>query len=156
MVSIAASAGKVVFIPKDDASSYFYESFECQPAITKGYGAIQFTVEGPAGASMAFELQTASSCAVTDGTYKSSWTIIENLTGRLQTINLPLIGFDNEPNYDAIVGLVWSTFSKTGVQWSIGNINLVCGPVVEPTPSSTSIATCMSAPFFFSKGKERC
>ncbi|KAK3996183.1 hypothetical protein QBC44DRAFT_318343, partial [Cladorrhinum sp. PSN332] len=141
MASIAASSGQVVFIPKGDSSSYFYESFECQPAITKGYGAIQFTVEGPAGGSMAFELQTASSCAATDGTYRSSWTIIENLTGSRQLINLPLIGFDNDPNYDAIVGLVWSTFSKTGVQWSIGNITLVCGKVVEPTPSSTAVTT---------------
>ncbi|KAK4229994.1 hypothetical protein QBC38DRAFT_358241 [Podospora fimiseda] len=145
MVSIAASTGRVVFVPKGDGSSYFYESFDCQQAITKGYGAIQFTVEGPAGASMAFELQTASSCAAYNGdAHNSSWTVVENLTGSRQLINLPLIGFDSNPNYDAIVGLVWSTFSKTGVQWSIGDITLVCGPVTVPSPTSTTVLTTAS------------
>lgn len=135
MTSIAASAGQVVFIPKD-GSSYFYESFECQPAVTNGYGGIQFTVQGPAGASFALELQTAANCSVTDGTYKSSYNVVTDLTGERQTVTLPLLGFDNEPNYDAIVGLVWAVFSKTGVQWSIGNIELICGDVAAPQTTS--------------------
>lgn len=132
MVGIAASAGRVVFIPKDDQSSYFYESFECQTAITNGYGSIEFTVKGPAGGSFAFELQTAESCSSFNGTYSSSWNIVSDLTGQRQTVNLPLDGFDNNPNYDAIVGMVWSTFSQAGVQWEVGNITLVCGGL---TPS---------------------
>ncbi|KAK4661018.1 hypothetical protein QC762_124070 [Podospora pseudocomata] len=139
MEFIAAGTGQVVFTPKD-TTSYFYESFECQPAVTNGYGGLQFTVEGPAGASFALELQTTSSCSANDGTYKSHYTIIENLTGSRQTINVPLDGFDNEPNYDAVVGWVWAVFSQSNVQWSIGNITWICGNVAQPTsPGSTSM-----------------
>ncbi|KAK4674831.1 hypothetical protein QC763_124070 [Podospora pseudopauciseta] len=141
MEFIAAGTGQVVFTPKD-TTSYFYESFECQPAVTNGYGGLQFTVEGPAGASFALELQTTSSCSANDGTYKSHYTIIENLTGSRQTINVPLVGFDNEPNYDAVVGWVWAVFSQSNVQWSIGNITWICGNVAQPTsPGSTSVPT---------------
>ncbi|KAK3491613.1 glycoside hydrolase/deacetylase [Neurospora crassa] len=146
MTSIAAAAGKVQFIPKD-GGSYFYESFSCQQAITLGYGGIQFTLQGPAGGSVAFELQTSASCNASDtGNYTSSYNVISGLTGSQQTIDLPLLGFDNNPNYDAIVGLVWSEFSQTNAIWSVGNIKLTCGAVAVPTttaapttqPSSTT------------------
>lgn len=137
MVSIAASAGQVVFIPRDRAS-YFYESFECQRVVTNGYGGLQFTVQGPAGASFAIELQTKSSCDSADEGYKSNYNVVENLTGNRQTITLPLSGFDNEPNYDAVVGLVWTVFSQFNVQWSIGNIQWVCGSVGQPSQGPVS------------------
>ncbi|KAK4125441.1 carbohydrate esterase family 4 protein [Parathielavia appendiculata] len=126
MTAIAGSAGQVVFIPKDE-NSYFYESFECQQPVTNGYGAIQFTLQGPAGGSFAFELQTTERCNNYNGSYGSSYNIVSDLTGQRQTVTLPLEGFDNDPNYDAVVGLVWSTFSQNGVQWSVGNITFVCG-----------------------------
>lgn len=139
MSSIAAAAGKVQFIPKD-SGSYFYESFSCQQAITTGYGGISFTLQGPAGGSVALELQTSASCNANDtGSYTSSYNIISSLTGSQQTINLPLMGFDNNPNYDAIVGLVWSEFSQTNSIWSIGNIKLTCGAVAAPTTTSRSV-----------------
>lgn len=140
MTAIAGSAGRVIFIPKD-GGSYFYESFDCQQAVTEGYGGVQFTVEGPAGGSFAFELQTTETCA--NGRtedYKSSYNIVSDLTGRRQTITLPFLGFDNDPNYDAIVGMVWSVFSENGAQWSIGNITLVCGDVSgAPSTSMSSL-----------------
>lgn len=126
MTAIAASAGRVVFIPKD-GNSYFYESFDCQQAVTEGYGGIEFTVEGPAGGSFVFELQTTESCNVDRTSYKSSYTVVSDLTGARQTITLPLQGFDNEPNYDALVGMVWSVFSENGIPWTVGNVTLVCG-----------------------------
>ncbi|KAK3391115.1 glycoside hydrolase/deacetylase [Podospora didyma] len=142
MTSIAASAGQVVFIPKDKFS-YFYESFECQQAVTNGYGGIQFTVQAPAGASFGFELQSTANCNVTDG-HNSSWTVVENLTGQRQTVTLPLLGFDGTPNYDSITGLAWSVFSSYGSQWSIGNITLVCGTVDVPPPVTTTLPTTVS------------
>ncbi|KAK5658225.1 hypothetical protein OQA88_2200 [Cercophora sp. LCS_1] len=126
MTSIAASAGQVVFVPKD-GNSYFYESFPCVKASSSGYSAIQFSVQGPAGSSLALELQTAANCNPETEGWKSSYNIVSGLTGSRQTVTVPLIGFDNEPNYDAVVGLVWAVFSQTGTQWSIGNITLVCG-----------------------------
>ena len=130
MSSIAASAGQVLFIPKAQ-DSYFFESIPCQRAVTDGYGGIRFSLQGPAGGSLAFELQTTSGCDSSE--WKSSYTIITDLTGQRQTVTLPLIGFDNEPNYDAIVGLVWSGFTATDFIWTIGNITLVCGDVSAPT-----------------------
>ncbi|AEO60543.1 carbohydrate esterase family 4 protein [Thermothelomyces thermophilus ATCC 42464] len=126
MTAIAASPGQVVFVPKDDGS-YFYESFPCQQANTEGYNAIQFSVLGPEGGSFAFELQTTSSCDDEVGVYNSSWTEVGDLTGERHTITLPLEGWDDSPNYDGIVGLTWSTFSENGIQWSVGNVSLVCG-----------------------------
>jgi peptidoglycan/xylan/chitin deacetylase (PgdA/CDA1 family) len=144
MTAIAASAGQVVFIPKDDGS-YFYESFECQQAVTNGYGGIQFTVQGPAGGSFALDLQSTGSCSDSSGNYNSSYNIVNNLNGQLQTITLPLEGFDNEPNYDAIVGFVWESFSQTGVQWSVGNITLVCGTVSAPSSTSGNMKNAASS-----------
>ncbi|KAK1778553.1 hypothetical protein QBC45DRAFT_393287 [Copromyces sp. CBS 386.78] len=141
MSSIAAAAGKVQFIPKD-SGSYFYESFSCQQAITTGYDGIQFTLQGPAGASIALELQTCASCNASDtANYTSSYNVISSLTGSQQTIDLPLLGFDNNPNYDAIIGLVWSEFSQTNSIWSIGNIKLTCGAVAAPTSTTAPVTT---------------
>lgn len=142
MTAIAASGGQVVFIPKD-AGSYFYESFSCQQPVTNGYGGIQFTLQGPAGGSVALELQSIDSCSNTTATYKSSYNIIDNLTGKQQTVTLPLVGFDNNPTYDAIVGFSWSSFSKFGVQWSIGNITFVCGAVSTGSPGPTTSKRCL-------------
>ncbi|KAL2137245.1 hypothetical protein VTI74DRAFT_6456 [Chaetomium olivicolor] len=143
MTAIAASAGQVVFIPKD-GSSYFYESFDCQQAVTNGYGGIEFTVQGPAGGSFAFELQTIGSCTNNTGAYKSSYNIVIDLTGQRQTVKLPFEGFDNEPNYDAVVGMVWSVFFQSGIEWSVGNISLVCGTAAPP--QTTSVPTRSTIP----------
>ena len=126
MSSIAASAGEVVFIPKPDGS-YFYESFPCVQAQSQGYGGLRFSILGPPGGSVSLELQTTTNCNTTGHT--SSYTILTSLTGQGQIQTLPLVGFDNNPNYDAIVGLAWSEFSSTSTRWSIGNITLVCGAV---------------------------
>ncbi|KAL2258907.1 hypothetical protein VTK26DRAFT_7587 [Humicola hyalothermophila] len=136
---IAASPGQVVFVPRGD-DSYFYESFDCQQAVTNGYGGIQFTVEGPAGASLAVELQTKENCDNgREGPYKSSYNIVSDLTGQRQAIKLPLQGFDNDPNYDAIIAIVWSGFEDTGEQWSIGNVTLICGdPGTGTSPPQTT------------------
>jgi len=151
MTSIAASAGQVVFTPKADGNSYFYESFPCIPASSSGYSGIQFSLQGPAGGSLALELQTAANCNPETTTWKSSYNIVSDLTGSRQTITLPLLGFDNDPNYDAVVGLVWAVFSKTNTQWSIGNITLVCGgttggqPTIAPTnPTNPTPSMSMS------------
>jgi hypothetical protein len=132
MTAIAASGGEVDFIPQASGTSYFYESFDCQQAVTNGYGGIQFTVQGPAASSFAFELQSAESCSNTT-TLKRSYQFVGNLTGQRQTITFPFAGFEGDVNYDAIVGMAWSTFSQNSVQWSIGNIALVCGSV-DGTP----------------------
>ncbi|KAK3293902.1 uncharacterized protein B0H64DRAFT_175051 [Chaetomium fimeti] len=146
MTAIAAAPGHVDFIPKDDGS-YFYESFECIQAITEGYNAIEFSVQGPAGGSFAFELQSTASCDTSEeGSYNSSWNIVTDLTGDRQTVTLPLEGWEDSPNYDGIVGLVWSTFSETGIVWSVGNVTLLCGgggeesPSPDPTAPPTSTA----------------
>ncbi|KAK0701643.1 hypothetical protein B0T26DRAFT_660290 [Lasiosphaeria miniovina] len=137
MTSIAAAAGEVVFVPKA-LGSYFYESFPCQQAQTSGYGGLQFTVQGPSNGSFSLELQTVADCNVTTG-HNSSYNIVGNLTGQLQTVTLPLLGFDNNPNYDAIVGLVWTVFSSYGTQWTIGNITLVCGALPGGTPPTATV-----------------
>lgn len=134
MNQIAASSGEVVFVP-NPTGSYFYESFPCVASQTQGYGGITFTIQGPAGGSVALELQTATDCNSTGHT--SSYTILTGLTGQRQTITLPLIGFDNNPNYDAVVGLVWSEFSNPNVRWTIGNIAFVCGAVNTGPGTST-------------------
>lgn len=139
MTSITASAGQVNFVPKND-NSYFYESFDCQQAVTSGYIGIQFTVQGPAAGSFAFELQTTQSCTNASGSYTSSYETVSGLTGQRQTVTLPLQGFDNNPNYDAITGLVWAGFSRNGVQWSVGNITLVCGTIAPGQTTSTALS----------------
>ena len=133
MTSIAASVGQVIFTPRD-GDSYFYESFPCIEAQSSGYGGIRFSLQGPAGGSLALELQSSSSCN-DSSTWKSSYNIVSDLTGQRQIVTMPLLGFDNDPNYDAVVGLVWTVFSSYNTQWSIGNITLVCGSVAGGTPS---------------------
>ncbi|KAL2196740.1 carbohydrate esterase family 4 protein [Corynascus similis CBS 632.67] len=141
MTAIAASPGQVVFIPEGD-DSYFYESFPCQQAVTEGYNAIEFSVVGPANGSFALELQTTSDCgSYEEGVYNSSWNIVSGLTGERQTITLPLEGWDDSPNYDGIVGLAWSTFSQNGIQWSVGNVSLVCGGEGEGDGSASQSST---------------
>ncbi|KAK3940124.1 hypothetical protein QBC46DRAFT_449766 [Diplogelasinospora grovesii] len=139
MTSIAASAGQVSFIPKSD-TSYFYESFACQQAVTNGYGGLRFTIQGPTGASVGLELQSTANCNTT-GNYTSSYNVISGLTGQRQTITLPLTGFDNNPNYDAIIGLVWSEWSAPGSTWLLGNITFVCGTVTPPATTTVPTTT---------------
>jgi hypothetical protein len=136
MSSISAQQGGVTFTPKSDGS-YFYESFHCQQAVTDGYGGMQFTLQGPTGGSVGLELQTTASCNDT-ANYTSSYNVISGLTGSRQTITLPFTGFDNNPNYDSIIGFSWAEFSPTASSgWSIGNITLVCGSVAVPTTTAT-------------------
>lgn len=124
---IAGAPGQVVFEPRDDGS-YFYESFDCIRAVTEGYTAIRFSVEGPAGGWLALELQSTENCDNGRGdSYRSSYRLVSDLAGRREVVTVPFEGFDNNPNYDAVVGLVWSGFSEHAVQWAVGNITLVCG-----------------------------
>ncbi|KAL2158659.1 hypothetical protein VTH06DRAFT_4141 [Thermothelomyces fergusii] len=126
MAAMAASPGRVLFVPRD-AGSYFYESFPCQHAIAEGYGAIEFSALGPEGGSFVFELQTTTNCDGGERVYNSSWALVTGLTGKWQTISLPLEGWNGSPDYDGIIGLTWSTFSEIGIEWSFGNVTLACG-----------------------------
>jgi len=139
MSAIAASGGQVSFIPKD-SNSYFYESFPCQAAVTNGYGGLRYTLQGPAGATHAIELQSTSGCNSNETNYKSSYYVVEGVTGQRQTVTVPFVGFDNDPNYDSIVGLVWAVFSAPNEIWSVGNITLVCGSVDGP-PATSKLPT---------------
>ncbi|KAH8884870.1 glycoside hydrolase/deacetylase [Thozetella sp. PMI_491] len=138
MTSIAANNGAINFTPKG-SDSYFYESLKCQTALTNGYGGIQFNVNGPAGGSVAVEVQTASNCNSTT-TFSRSYNVVSDLSGRNQLVQLPWEGFDNSPNADSIVGFSWSEFVGNG-QWTIANVSLICGGVTPSTTPTTSTPT---------------
>ena len=126
MTSISASGNTLLFTPKQD--SYFYETFPCTKASSGGYDAVSFSIKGPKGASATLEIQSTESCDVEE--YTSVWTEIKDLTGKRQTITLPLDEWSGA-NADAITALVWSTFSKTGSEWELGQIEFVCADPSE-------------------------
>ncbi|KAL2266872.1 hypothetical protein VTJ83DRAFT_4149 [Remersonia thermophila] len=140
MSSMAGLPGRVVFVPKD-SNSYFYESMECRQAASEGYMGVQFVIEGPAGGYFVVEAQTTESCGVDRSTYKSSWAFIEGLNGHRQTVVLPFSAFSDNPNPDALVGLVWGGFSHGGAQWSVGNVTLVCSGPSSPTQGTGTTTT---------------
>jgi len=132
MTSISASANTLTFTPNSD--SYFYETLSCQAASTNGYNALQFSVTGPKDATFLVELQSKSSCS--DAAYKSSWFTVSGLTGSKQTITIPLSSWSGG-NPNGVTSFVWSTFSKTGSQYQLSNINLVCSGGSTPTTLTT-------------------
>jgi hypothetical protein len=141
MLSISAEAKTLSFTPK--YSSYLYENIPCQAAITNDYGSIQFTVRGPAGGNMTLEMQARESCSAS--TYKSSWFVIDDLTGMKQTVTVPLSSFP-ELNHNAITGFVWSTWSNSSTAWEVSQIEFGCDITASPTVPSgiSSIAMSMT------------
>ncbi len=127
MVSIAAAAGQVVFVPRN-INSYFYESLPCTAARADNYGGIQFSLQGPTNGQITVELQTSSNCNNRE-TWRSHYAIITGLTGRRQLISLPWSSFPDNPNLDVITGIVWAGFSQFNTQWSVGNVTLICGAI---------------------------
>ncbi|KAK7924459.1 hypothetical protein PG985_006513 [Apiospora marii] len=116
MTSISVVDGSLAFTPKAD--SYFYETFTCTQAKNEGYNAVSFSVIGPNGGAALLEIQTKSSCSAS--AYSSSYFTVSGLTGSKQTVTVPLSSFAGA-NANAITGLVWSSFSKTGVSSSPGS-----------------------------------
>lgn len=137
MRSLTSSGNSITFTPKEDQSSYFYETFECQRASSEGYNAVSFSIQGPKDASVMVEIQTKSSCSATG--YSSVWHLVEGLTGSKQTVTIPFTSWAGA-NSDAITGLVWSTYSKREVSWELSNIQFVCSAAGSPTASPTSTA----------------
>jgi hypothetical protein len=127
MAYAGASTGSITLVPKT-SDSYFYESFSCRSTNSDGYTAVSFTLQGPAGGSIAVELQSKSSCSDDDGNSTSSYNVFNNVTGQPQQITLPLSSFTPEANLDALIAVAWSQFVSTTVSaWSISNVQLVCG-----------------------------
>jgi hypothetical protein len=79
-----ASGGVLTFTPS--ASSYFYENVPCQAATTDGYGAITFSVQGPASGSLLLEMQTRANCNATS--YSSAYYELANVTNSARSMLL--------------------------------------------------------------------
>ncbi|RYP91260.1 hypothetical protein DL770_002652 [Monosporascus sp. CRB-9-2] len=135
MTSISASGNALRFTPKAD--SYFYETFPCTAASSQGYNEISFSIKGPADASVMLEIQTKSSCSAE--IHSSFWAEVSGLTGSQQTITLPLDTWAGA-NPDAVTALVWSTFSKTNLDWQLGQIQFVCSDS-SPTPTTATTSS---------------
>ncbi|ORX95872.1 glycosyl hydrolase [Clohesyomyces aquaticus] len=143
MSSISAAGGVLSFKPKATASSYFYETFDCQAASTNGYNSVQFSLKGPAGGSLTLEIQTQTSCTAT--TYTSKFVAINGLTGSTQTISIPLSNFSGA-NVNAVTAFVWSTFSSTTTTWQLSNLQFGCGSTGGASSSAAPPVTTTSAP----------
>lgn len=144
MTSISAANGVLSFKPK--SGSYFYETFECQAASSQNYNSIQFDIKGVSGGSGTLEIQTKSACSA--GTYTSYYTQFTGLTGKTQTVTIPLSQFSGA-NGNAITGFVWSGFSDNTATWQMSNIQFGCsgatnGPSTTGGPSSTSASPTMT------------
>jgi hypothetical protein len=136
MTSANAANGKLSVVPK--ANSYFYETFTCQAASSKGYDAIDFSVKGPAGASLTLEIQTKSACSA--DAYQSYFYTISGLTGTIQTINVPLSSFFGA-NANAVTSFVWSGFSSLSTAWEFGKIQFGCSAGSSSRSDSASRPT---------------
>jgi hypothetical protein len=131
MPSISAAAKTLSFRPK--YNSYLFENIPCQEATVNDYGSIEFTVKGPAGGNLTLEMQARASCSASN--YKSSWFVIDDLTGATQTITVPLSSFP-ELNHNAITGFVWSTWSNSSTVWEVSQIQLSCATTASPVVPS--------------------
>ncbi|KAH7012453.1 glycosyl hydrolase [Microdochium trichocladiopsis] len=140
MTSISASANTLSFTP--NANSYFYETIPCQAASTNKYTALQFSVTAPKDATFLVELQSKAACS--DATHKSVWFTVTGMTGSKQTVTIPFSSFPGA-SLNGITGFVWSTFSKTGSQYQLSNVNLVCSGGGS-TPTTLTSATQPPAP----------
>jgi hypothetical protein len=127
MPSISALDKSLSFQPR--YNSYLYESLPCREAFADGYRAVQFTVKGPAGGNFTLEMQARESC--TAPAYKSSWFLVEGLTGSKQTITVSFHSFSGL-NQDAITGFVFSTWSNSSTPWEISQIQLLCASISPP------------------------
>jgi hypothetical protein len=133
MPSISATSKSISFTPR--YSSYLYENIPCQTAISNGYSSVQFTVTGPVGGNMTLEMQTRESCSASK--FKSSWFLIEELTGGEQTVTVPLSSWP-ELNHDAITALVWSTWSSSSTSWEVSQIQFGCETTAAIPPSQAT------------------
>lgn len=138
MSTISSAGGVLSFTPT--SSSYFYETFSCQAATSNGYNSIQFTVKGPAGGSLALEIQTKASCSAT--TYTSYYYAVSGLTGNTQTVTVPLSSFAGA-NGNAVTAFVWSGFTTSTTPWQLSNVQFGCSATggSSSTSSSTAVPT---------------
>ncbi|KAK6070224.1 polysaccharide deacetylase [Seiridium cupressi] len=139
MASISASDGILTFTP--NGTSYFYETLACQSAVTNGYDAIIFSIQGPENGTAALEIQTSTSCS--ESAYASYYYAITGLTGSNQTINVPLSSFVGA-NLDAIQGFVWYGFSSSDEPWQLGDIELVCDENTQMTTATDSTSASLN------------
>jgi hypothetical protein len=133
MPSISFTSKGLSFTPR--YNSYLFENIPCQTAVMNGYSSVQFTVKGPAGGNMTLEMQARESCSASK--FKSSWFLVDELTGNEQTITVPLSSWP-EINHDAITGLVWSTWSNSSTAWELGKVQFECEAATAPVPSQAS------------------
>ncbi|KAK8189213.1 hydrolase-like protein [Phyllosticta capitalensis] len=142
MPNIAVKDKKLTFAPA--ANSFFYETFTCQAASNNGYSGVSFTLKGPAGGSLALELQYLTSCTST-AAYKSSYYTVSGLTGDTQVVTVPWSAFSGA-NPNAITAFTWSAFSATGVFWEVSQIQLACsGSGSAPSSAVSSSAKPVSS-----------
>ncbi|KAK8209430.1 hypothetical protein IWZ01DRAFT_436186 [Phyllosticta capitalensis] len=140
MPNIAVKNRKLTFAPA--ANSFFYETMTCQAASNNGYSGISFSIKGPAGGSLALELQYLTSCTST-AAYKSSYYTVSGLTGDTQVVTVPWSAFSGA-NPNAITAFSWSAFSATGVFWEVSQIQLACSGSGS-SPSSASTGSIIAA-----------
>jgi len=119
--------------------------------VALGYDRVSFAIKGPEAASVSLELQTKSNS--TAPTYQSYYYTVNDLSGSLQTINIPLSSWTGA-NLKSVVGLLWYGFSAglTGQdnKWQLDTLQLLCAgvaapgdPVVTPTLTPTTSVTTL-------------
>ncbi|KAI1267035.1 hypothetical protein F5Y18DRAFT_354757 [Xylariaceae sp. FL1019] len=145
MMATSTDDGSLTFTPNNTGDSYIYEQFDCINATALGYDSLSFEIKGPEAASVGIELQTKTSCNSTE--LQSTYYTVNDLSGSLQTINVPLNSFDGA-NLQSIVGVLWYGFSAgvtgTDTQWRLVNLQILCAGVAPPTdppPTSTTLTT---------------
>ena len=124
-LALSASGTTIAFTPSQQ--SYFYETLPCTRAAARGYDAVSFEVRAPwAGASFMLEIQTRGACDA--AAYASAWALVEDLTGALQTVVVPLSAFGGAVgvNADAVTAFNWATWDAWDVQWELGVVEFVC------------------------------
>jgi hypothetical protein len=104
-------------------------------ATKAGYNAITFPIKGPAGGSVALELQILTSCS---GTAYTSYfyTVPTKMTGSTITVTVPLSSFKGA-NLSTIGAIVFESF--TSGAWEIGQTQLACGSAKSTTTTSSTL-----------------
>jgi peptidoglycan/xylan/chitin deacetylase (PgdA/CDA1 family) len=148
MTSVSAAGGVLSITPK--SGGYFYESFTCQSASSKGYNALQFNIKGPAGGAFSLELQTRTSCSATK--YTSKYYTYTGLTGNTQTVTIPWTSWSGV-NADAIVGIVWYGFSSNSAGWQLSNVQFVPGSACASSSNSASSSVVVSSSIVVSSSR---
>ncbi|KAI1177006.1 hypothetical protein F4777DRAFT_587583 [Nemania sp. FL0916] len=146
--STNTDGGILTFTPRDLDTSYLYEQFTCTDTVALKYDSVSFSIKGPEAASVSLELQTKANCS--DAAYQSFYYTVNDLSGSLQTIIVPLSSWVDAP-LTGVVGLVWYGFSAgvsgTDSVWQLDNFQLLCAGVPAPgDPTTTSQPTTSTAP----------